>query len=216
MSALKERFIKECIKEDGEELKVYDPINLARLIAVFAHEGQFRVNNEPYWIHPGNMHQHFKAMFSTNEYPSICYNIMGGLGFPTKGVEAVIWLHDVVEDTETTQKDIREIFEMFGYLDYFDNYIDEPLKLITHNKKESYEEYVKKVLTSPTASLVKMFDLMDNLYLFSLEKFSDYEYKRAIKYIKCFKMINDKYHFIEKMKEYDHELNSPYKYEDWL
>ena len=108
MSALKERFIKECIKEDGEELKVYDPINLARLIAVFAHEGQFRVNNEPYWIHPGNMHQHFKAMFSTNEYPSICYNIMSALGFPTKGVEAVIWLHDVVEDTETTQKDIRE------------------------------------------------------------------------------------------------------------
>ena len=214
MSALKEKLIKYYKLKEGE-IEKKEPVDIAKSIAFYAHDGQYRSNGDPYYSHPLNILQHYRTIFETSRYPSICYNIMNAIGIPTKGVGEVIWMHDVAEDTSITHEEIRELYEELGYLDYFNKYIDEPLRMITHDKKESYVEYMEKVLTNPTASLVKMFDLMDNLYLFSLKTFGDYEYHRAKKYIDCFKMINDKYHFIEKMRKYEHELNSPYKYDDW-
>ena len=214
MSALKEKLIKYH-KLTEEELKEMSTTLLAIDIAEYAHDGQFRENGVPYVNHPKKIFCHFMELFEVDRYSSICWNMMRAFGFPTSGVLEVIMLHDVVEDTALSHKDVKNLFKEFGYLDYFNKYIDEPLKLITHDKSVSYPEYIEKVLTNRTASFVKMLDLMDNLYLFSLKEFKDKELKRAINYLKYFKTINDKYDFIDSIHRYKNELLSPYKYDDW-
>ena len=59
--------------------------------------------------------------------------------------------------------------------------------------------YIEKVLKNPTSAFVKMVDLMDNLNLFGLKKLGDKEYERAQRYLYYYKLINDKYHFIEEV-----------------
>ena len=52
------------------------------------------------------------------------------------------------------------------------------------------------MLTDETIRRVaKLFDTMDNLNLMSLTTFGDKEYDRAKRYLKNFKMINDRYHY---------------------
>ena len=214
MSALKEKILKFHNLTEGE-IKELTTVEIARYIAEYAHNGQYRDKNVPYFNHPLNIYAHFADLFGIRRYESICWNMMDAFGIPTDGVSEVIFLHDVVEDTSLSHKDVKNLFKEFGHLDFFNKYIDEPLKLITHDKSVPYPEYIEKVLTNETASFVKMFDLMDNLYLFSLEHFGDKELNRAENYLKYFKTINDKYHFLEMIHMYEYELSSPYKYDDW-
>ena len=115
-------------------------------------------------------------------------------------------MHDVIEDTEYTLKDIEETYEEFGLKWFFREYIKRPLKLITHIKSESQKEYMEKLLDDPIASLAKLFDTMDNLNLMTLTKFGDKEYDRAKRYLKNFKMINDRYHYLEKINAYLNDI----------
>ena len=61
---------------------------------------------------------------------------------------------------------------------------------------------MEKLLDDPIASLAKLFDTMDNLNLMTLTTFGDKEYDRAKRYLKNFKMINDRYHYLEKINAY--------------
>ena len=67
------------------------------------------------------------------------------------------------------------IFEEVGEGEFFDEYLDEPLKLITHDKKEDYDTYIDKVMLHPTSAFVKMLDLTDNMNLLkdAMEKFHE-------------------------------------------
>ena len=61
-------------------------------------------------------------------------------------------------------------------------------------------------MSNPISALVKMIDLMNNMNLFSLDKFEDKEYDRAKKYLSYFKKINDKYHYVEKIQNYRDDI----------
>ncbi|KKL46119.1 hypothetical protein LCGC14_2348770 [marine sediment metagenome] len=71
-------------------------------------------------------------------------------------------LHDVLEDTTVTLKELQQRFP---------EDITMPLQLLTHEKSESYAQYIHKIkfknLGRPSwnglAEIVKIFDLMDNL-----------------------------------------------------
>ncbi len=174
-----------------------------------AHRNQYRLNGEAYVNHPLSMAKRYLEIFygdSTSPYTS---EAMKDNGLPHFGVMEVIFLHDVVEDTEYGLNDIKEVYEEFGSGWFYNEFISRPLKLITHNKEESNDIYIEKLLDDPIASLVKMFDSMDNLNVFSLTKFTEYEYERSKTYLKNIKRINDRYHYIEKINNYrkDIELN---------
>ena len=177
------------------------PIEIAYRIAERAHRNQTRVNGEPYFMHPLRMYDYYRDLLykSNNPYKA---EAMRDNGIPISGVEEVILLHDVIEDTGVTHKDIKKEFCKYGWKEYFDNYISEPLKLITHDKREKYETYIKKVMKNPISSFVKMLDLINNLDLLRVAKLGDYEYNRTHRYVKYFKMINDKYHYVEKIRNY--------------
>lgn len=170
---------------------------IAYVIASVAHVDQNRDNGMHYINHPRNcVDMFYRYMTIEGWYRS---DIITKNGLPCSGVVEVAYLHDVVEDTELTHEDIKEIYREFGHSDYFKCYIDEPLRLITHNKNENYETYITKVIKNPISSLVKTFDLADNMNLFGLSRIDEKAVNRAKKYIEHFKKINDEHHFLEKI-----------------
>ena len=187
--------------EEEKEQKILSTVEIAYRIAEAAHLKQKRVNGDYYFTHPLGMLEAYESMIfcSANPYK---YEALQDHKIPFEGVREVILLHDVVEDAKLTFKDIKEIFAEYGYEDYYKEYIEKHLMLITHDKDEDYETYIKDVMHSEVASLVKMLDLMNNTNLFSLNTLGDWEYKRTLKYIKYFKMINDKWHFVERISGY--------------
>jgi hypothetical protein len=99
--------------------------------------------------------------------------------------------------------DPYNIYEKHGYLNEFNEDLATSLVLITHDKSESYDIYVNKCCENIVSALVKFLDMIDNLNLFTLNKFEDQELERIIKYNNCLKIINDKFHFIEKFSNYN-------------
>ena len=206
---IKERLIELGRKE--EELKKVSEKEIAYQIAKFAHKDQYRVNGDKYIDHPLSMASNYLNIFYENSESPYTSEAMKDNGLPHLGVVEVMLLHDVVEDTEYTLNDIKEVYETFGAGWFYNEFISRPLKLITHNKEESNDVYLNKLLDDPTASLVKMFDSMDNLNVFTLTKFGDWEYERAKRYLKNIKRINDRYHYIEKINNYREDIGAKKK-----
>lgn len=78
----------------------------------------------------------------------------------TDEYQRVAWLHDVLEDSDITAEELR------GNLSAAE--ID-ALCLLTHNGRESYTEYVRRIIEADgeagtLARAVKQADMLDNLY----------------------------------------------------
>lgn len=65
----------------------------------------------------------------------------------------VALLHDTVEDTSVTLEELAKEFP---------KEIVDAVALLTHDKTESYEEYLKKVITNDLAKAVKIADVNHN------------------------------------------------------
>ena len=113
-------------------------VTKAYIIARAAHYGQFRFDGKtPYITHPERVSTRLEANGFGSEY------------------QAVAMLHDVLEDTEFTAKDLldRGIPEHIVYA------------VITLTKEEGidYGAYLDKVRINELARVVKIADMIDNL-----------------------------------------------------
>lgn len=204
----KKEMILDILSSPKADEEFKGTVGLASLIAVCAHNGQKRDNGKSYINHPSHCADMFYDLFTIHGYKG--KTAFRNSGIPYNGVPEVAYLHDVVEDTELTHEDIRDIYVEKGYKEYFDTYIDEPLYLITHNKKDSYDVYINNVIKHPTSALVKLLDLTDNMNLFGLRELGVKELDRTMKYAYYFKKINDVYHFLEKIPQHHEDLG-----DDW-
>lgn len=92
----------------------------------------------------------------------------------------VALLHDVVEDTDITLNDLEKEFpQEVIYL----------LKILTHDKKIDYIEYIKKVKTNPIATKIKIADLKHNSDITRLENITTTDLKRIEKYKKALEIL---------------------------
>lgn len=198
MKTLKERIL-EGFKNYTEEEIFDDPMHIAFAIACIAHDGQTRENGDSYLCHPERLVDHFKWLIRSYKDKRIHEEVLVLNGLPYYGVAEVSYLHDVVEDTDITHEQIKEIFDEYGFGGFFNEFIDEPLRLISHDKSEPYEIYIKKVMTNPISAFVKLLDLSDNLNPFGLMHLGEKEVERSKRYLDYFKMINDKYLFLAKL-----------------
>lgn len=105
--------------------------NKAMKIAYDAHNGQVDYNNVPYIFHPYHI-----AEQMTDEI-TVC----------------VALLHDVVEDTQITMKQLEKDFPA---------QVIEALQLLTHDVDTDYFEYIKAIKNNPVAKAVKLADLLHN------------------------------------------------------
>lgn len=86
----------------------------------------------------------------------------------------VALLHDVVEDTDYTLKDLSEMG--------FPQAVTDALALLTHDKSVGYSDYVSLIKANPVASAVKIADLKHNSDLSRLDIITDDDMTRIEKY----------------------------------
>ena len=136
-------------------------LNKAILIATKAHQGQIDKAGNPYILHP------LRAMLSRQD--------------DTERICAV--LHDVVEDTEVTFEDLRN--------EGFSEEVLSALDCVTKRDKESYDEFIDRIIKNKTACYVKLADLRDNMDLSRIKTPTERDYERIEKYNKAEERILD-------------------------
>ena len=104
----------------------------ALLLSFNAHKNQKDKGGMPYVYHPFHIAEQMK----------------------TEDTTIVALLHDVIEDTEYTLDDLREMG--------FPRQITEAIALMTHDKSVPYLDYIAKIRDNPIAREVKLADLKHN------------------------------------------------------
>jgi len=128
----------------------------AMSIAVTAHKGQVDKAGKPYILHP------LRLMFKMNSESEM--------------IAAV--LHDVVEDTDWT-------FEMLKAEGFGEEVLD-ALRLLTHDKKVPYKNYLEAIKTNKIALRVKIADLKDNLDIKRIARPKLRDYAHIAEYLKYY------------------------------
>lgn len=125
-----------------------------------AHKNQVDKTGLPYVFHPFHL-----AEQMTDEISTIC-----------------ALLHDVVEDTDYTFDDIREMG--------FSKEVVDVLRLLTHEDGVPYMDYVEKISANPIAKQVKLADLRHNSDLTRLDVIDEKALQRNEKYKKAIEFLS--------------------------
>lgn len=142
-------------------MKNSELVEKAAQICLQHHFGQVDKQGEPYFMHP------FRIMLKCQ----------------TDEERIVALLHDIIEDTDYTLKELRETFG------------DDIANAIIHISRgcdEPYFKYIERLSKNPLAVSVKKLDLMDNLDA-SRGPISKSLKERYIKAFKLLKEVEDEY-----------------------
>ena len=141
---------------------IYTPLTKKALRLCFdCHKEQIDKTGLPYVFHPFHLAEQMDDEIST-----VC-----------------ALLHDVVEDTELTVKDLGDM----GFPDK----VLEVLTLLTHEDQVPYMDYVKKIKTNPIATKVKIADLTHNSDLTRLDFIDEYAVRRNQKYAQALEILKE-------------------------
>ncbi len=132
---------------------------IAKFIAIQAHEGQLDKAGKPYIEHPRTVADAVEDDVA----------------------KAVAWLHDVVEDTSMTFDDLQAA----GIASEVINH----LRLLTHDKSVPYMEYIAALKNDPVAREVKLADLRHNSDLSRLNTITDKDRERLAKYQQAMELL---------------------------
>ncbi|MBB6022260.1 (p)ppGpp synthase/HD superfamily hydrolase [Paenibacillus sp. JGP012] len=134
-------------------------IELAISIALEAHKGQLDKGGKPYILHP--------------------LAVMNRVETIEEKVVAV--LHDVIEDTEVTIEQLRELG--------FSEEIVKAIGLLTRSEEDSYEQFIEKTSTNRIARNVKIADIQENMNLSRIKNPTEHDYNRLEKYRKAMERL---------------------------
>ena len=93
----------------------------------------------------------------------------------------VALLHDVVEDTDYTLDDLREMG--------FPEEAIVALDLLTHREGVPYMEYIRRMRDNPVAVKVKLADLTHNSDRSRFDEMTEFDYRREEKYRAAMKIL---------------------------
>lgn len=124
-------------------------------LATRAHQGQTDKAGAPYILHPFRIMQRMDS----------------------EEAKMVAVLHDVVEDTPVTLKELRAM--------NFSETVVTAIDSLTRRAEESYEAFIERVKLNPLARKVKLADLEDNMDLQRLQHITDRDKQRWHRYAKA-------------------------------
>ncbi len=93
----------------------------------------------------------------------------------------VALLHDVIEDTNLTLKDLKD--------EGFNDEVINAVTLLTHDEDIPYIEYIDKIKTNPIAVRVKLYDLKHNMDLGRIDNITKRDLERIEKYKEAYKRL---------------------------
>jgi len=128
------------------------------VLATNAHAGQFDRGGKPYILHP--------------------LKVMHYLKTDDEELQCIALLHDVIEDTKTTWKDLEDI----GCTDRVLNAV----RALTKMPGQSYDEYKEVVFANEDAMRVKLCDLRHNTDIRRLKGVTQKDIERMAKYNQFF------------------------------
>lgn len=117
----------------AEALALREELGRAIVVAQMAHTGQVRKDGSPYIEHPFRVAERLRGMGT--------------------GIFSAALLHDVVEDSEWTLDDLRELFRP-RVVDCVD--------ALTRRDGESYRDYIERLALDEWAKAIKLADIADN------------------------------------------------------
>ena len=204
LKKIRDYLIERGVDEKSVNSGMTSSVYLAMEIMEYAHRNQKRENGEDYANHPARCLTTYRELIGIGPDGDrvMDKDLLYHNNVPFDGVQEVCLLHDVVEDTELTLNDVRDIYVDCGFEKYFDMYIKDALERITHDKAIDYGEYIKICLKNPISALVKMIDMEDNLRILDLIKYDEERYHRAQGYLFWTFVINEAYHFVENIENY--------------
>ena len=136
-------------------------VEAAKALAARMHEGQTDKAGLPYVTHPQRVAERLE----------------------TPEAQVVGWLHDTVEDTGLT---LREIEEQFG------KETAAAVDAISRRADEEWADYLLRVKRNETARRVKISDLIDNSNLSRIPDVSMRDVERQLKYNQALRfLMND-------------------------
>jgi len=141
---------------------IYTPMTKKALKLCFdAHRDQLDKSGMPYVFHPFHLAEQMDSEASV----------------------ILALLHDVVEDTPTTQEDLRRMG--------FPENVLEALALLTHDEAVPYMEYVALIAQNPLARQVKLADLRHNSDLSRLDTVDERALARREKYLRAIALLEN-------------------------
>ena len=141
---------------------IYTPLTKqAMRLCYAAHAGQQDKSGIPYVFHPIHLAEQMDDEYSV----------------------VVALLHDVVEDTAYTLKDLRQM----GYPEQ----VIEAIRLMTHPESMPYMDYVAAIKENPIARKVKLADLRHNSDLTRLDHVDAKAITRAEKYKQAIALLTN-------------------------
>ena len=132
---------------------------LALKLCFEAHKTQTDKSGMPYVFHPFHLAEQMRDEDTT----------------------VVALLHDVIEDTDYTLDDLRELG--------FEDRVILAIALMTHDDAVPYMEYVAEIKKNPIARAVKLADLRHNSDMTRLDTVSPWDEKRAEKYAEAIRLL---------------------------
>lgn len=116
------------------------------------HKGQKRLDGEDYINHP--------------------YRVFEYVGDDDEELACVAILHDVLEDTDTTEQELLSIFP---------DEVVEAVKIVTRDEKDNYEYFIDSIRRSGNSNAihVKIGDIKDNLS--TIENIPDLDKRKRLK-----------------------------------
>ena len=124
-------------------------------LAAMGHEGQMDKGGQPYILHP------IRVMLQCE----------------TTEQKIVAMLHDLLEDTDITEEELRQA----GFAEN----VVEAVLLLTKKEGEDYTAYIERICQNPLAARVKLADLMDNMDLNRLPGLTQKDFQRLEKYLRA-------------------------------
>ncbi len=137
-----------------------DIIEISLAIALNAYSGQKDKAGKTYILHP--------------------LRLMAKM--ETEDEMAVALLHDVIEDSDTTAKDLlRQGIPL---------HVVQAVECLTKQVGEDYNTFIERVLANPLAMKVKKADIEDNINVLRLNSITDKDLERIAKYHAAWKTLN--------------------------
>lgn len=181
-------FIRKSLMRSRDEIKSFlrglptdtDKVQLAKMFAEFAHEGQTDRGGSKYMGH-------------VNHVAGECERRYGD-----PNLTAAAYLHDVVEDGGFTVSDLMMFFPPVVW---------KTVSLLTRKKSEDREVYIGRVAANLLAAKVKIVDLEHNMELSRISSPRQTDYERQGRYATERMKILDSLIDMERHMS-DHEMES--------